>query len=502
MRVPLWLDTVSAPNYPTLTHPLDVDVCIVGAGITGVTLAYLLKDTDLKVVLIDSDHVLHGTTAYTTAKVTAQHDIVYDEIIHSYGEYQAKCYANAQTDALYFIEQTIQQLKIDCEFERKFAAIYTQDPTYVPVLEKEFKAYQTLGLKGHLVDELDLPFAIEKALILEDQAQFHPLKYTLGLLNSIAEASNIEVYENTPATDIKKQDSAYVIETAFHVEIRAQKVIQTSHFPFYDDLALLFAKIEPSRSYLIACEGAQNLPEGMYLSYEQPTHSVRTYQDLLLIGGEDHRTGNQEDTVAKYEALKGFAHQNFHVDDVIYEWSTQDYETVDKLPFVGRMQENDNIFVATGFRKWGMTNSTAAALLLRDLILDKENPYEPLFSPQRKNLKAQIKNLIFYNAQVAFELLKGKLQHVEGVTSLNPGEATVISTDEGKYGVYKDENEELFVVDITCPHLGCELNFNRAECTWDCPCHASRFSYKGEIISGPAHYSLKSTKNKIDPNLF
>ena len=499
MRVPLWLDTVSAPNYPTLTHPLDVDVCIVGAGITGVTLAYLLKDTDLKVVLIDSDHVLHGRTAYTTAKVTAQHDIVYDEIIHSYGEYQAKCYANAQTDALYFIEQTIQQLKIDCEFERKFAAIYTQDPTYVPVLEKEFKAYQTLGLKGNLVDELDLPFAIEKALILEDQAQFHPLKYTLGLLNSIAEASNIEVYENTPATDIKKQDSAYVIETASHVEIRAQKVIQTSHFPFYDDLALLFAKIEPSRSYLIACEGAQNLPEGMYLSYEQPTHSVRTYQDLLLIGGEDHRTGNQEDTVAKYEALKGFAHQNFHVDDVIYEWSTQDYETVDKLPFVGRMQENDNIFVATGFRKWGMTNSTAAALLLRDLILDKENPYEPLFSPQRKNLKAQIKNLIFYNAQVAFELLKGKLQ---GVTSLNPGEATVISTDEGKYGVYKDENEELFVVDITCPHLGCELNFNRAECTWDCPCHASRFSYKGEIISGPAHYSLKSTKNKIDPNLF
>ena len=193
MRVPLWLDTVSAPNYPTLTHPLDVDVCIVGAGITGVTLAYLLKDTDLKVVLIDSDHVLHGTTAYTTAKVTAQHDIVYDEIIHSYGEYQAKCYANAQIDAIYFIEQTIQQLKIDCDFERKFAAIYTQDSTYVPVLEKEFKAYQTLGLKGHLVDELDLPFAIEKALILEDQAQFHPLKYTLGLLDSIAELSLIHI---------------------------------------------------------------------------------------------------------------------------------------------------------------------------------------------------------------------------------------------------------------------------------------------------------------------
>lgn len=502
MRVPLWLDTVSAPHYPTLTHNLDVDVCIVGAGITGVTLAYLLKDTDLKVVLIDSDHVLHGTTAYTTAKVTAQHDLVYDHLIHSYGEYQAKCYANAQIDAIHFIEQTIQQLKIDCDFERKFAAVYTQDPKYVPTLEKEFEAYQKLGLKGHLVNELDLPFSIEKALILENQAQFHPLKYLIALLNSIANASNIEIYENTPATDIKKQESDYVINTASRVQIRTQKVIQTSHFPFYDDLALLFAKIEPSRSYLIACEGGKNSPEGMYLSYEQPTRSIRTYQNLLVVGGETHRTGNQKDTIAKYEALKCFAHTNFHVDDVIYEWSTQDYETVDKLPFVGRMQENDNIFVATGFRKWGMTNGTAAALLLCDLILGKENPYETLFSPKRKNLRAQIKNLIFYNAEVAFELLKGKLQYVEGVKSLAPGEATVISTDEGKYGIYKDEDQELFVVDITCPHLGCELNFNRAECTWDCPCHGSRFSYKGEIISGPAHYSLKSTKNKIDPNLF
>ncbi len=502
MRVPLWLDTMSAPEFSTLTHDLNVDVCIVGAGITGVTLAYLLKDTDLKVALIDSDRVLHGTTAYTTAKVTVQHDVFYHDLIHSYGEYQAKCYANAQTDALQFISQTVQDLKIDCDFEEKFAAVYTQDKKYVPLFEKEFQAYQTLGLNGRLVDELDLPFSIEKALVIENQAQFHPLKYLMGLLQSVAQSSNVEIYENTPAQDIVKQESDYVIKTASTVNICAKKVVQASHFPFYDDLALLFAKIEPSRSYLMACQGSKQLPKGMYLSYEEPTRTIRTYQDLLIVGGEDHRTGNQDDAVSKYKAIEQFAHAQFHVDEVVYEWSTQDYETVDKIPFIGRLQEKDEIYVATGFRKWGMTNGTVAALLLHDLLLEKENPWEELFNPQRKNLSAQLKNLIFFNAKVAFELLKGKLKLGDELDALNHGQAMVISTDEGKYGVYKDHEGELFVVDITCPHLGCELNFNRAECTWDCPCHGSRFSYKGEIISGPAHYSLKSTKNKIDPNLF
>ena len=502
MRVPLWLDTVSAPKYSTLTHDLSVDVCIVGAGIAGISLAYLLKDTDLKIALIDSDRVLHGTTAYTTAKITAQHDLDYQTIIHHYGEYQAKCYANAQTDAINFIEQTIKDLNIDCDFERKFSAVYTQDQKYVPILEKEFEAYQQLGLDGRLVDELDLPFSIEKALILENQAQFHPLKYLISLLHELQQSSNIEIYENTPAVELKKQEANYLIETATGVKIEAKKVVQTSHFPFYDDLALIFAKVEPSRSYLMACKGSKLMPQGMYISYEEPTRSIRTYQDFLIVGGENHRPGTEDDTIKKYETLERFAQVNFHIEEIAYEWSTQDYKTVDQIPFIGRMQENDEIYVATGFKKWGMTNSTVSALLLHDLILGKENPWESLFNPQRKNIRAQFKNLVFYNSEVAFQLLKGKLQKADELTSLNREEAMVIDTDEGKYGVYKDENDELFVVDITCPHLGCELNFNRAEATWDCPCHGSRFSYKGEIITGPAHHSLSSTKNKIDPNLF
>ena len=502
MRVPLWLDTVSIPHFSTLTHDLQVDICIVGAGITGITLAYLLKDTDLKVALIDSDRVLHGTTAYTTAKVTMQHDLVYDELIQYYGEYSAQCYANAQKQAIEFISQNVKQLNIDCDFEEKFAAIYTKNKKYVPLFEREFEAYQKLGLDGRLVDKLDLPFPIEKALVLDHQAQFHPLKYLVALLNEIKKHPNIEVYEHLPATDIKKQTDDYVVETESTVKIQAKKVVQTSHFPFFDDLALLFAKIEPSYSYLIACEAAKCHPEGMYISYEKPTRSVRTYKDLLIIGGEDHRTGVDVDHKQSYQALEQFAHTHFHVENVPYEWSTEDYETIDKIPFIGRLHEDDNIYVATGFRKWGMTNSTVAALLLRDLLLGKENPYEFLFQPGRKNLKAQLKNLILYNAEVAYELIKGKLKSPQSLESLNRGEGMVISTDEGKYGVYKNEEDELFVVDITCPHLGCELNFNSAECTWDCPCHGSRFSYKGEIITGPAHYSLKSTKNKIDPNLF
>ena len=502
MRVPLWLDTISAPKFSQLTHDRSVDVCIVGAGMAGVTLAYLLKDTELNVALIDSDEVLHGTSAYTTAKITAQHNLDYHKILNHYGEYQAKCYANAQLDALDFIEQTIKKLNIDCDFEKKFSAVYTQDEKYIPILEKEFKAYQKLGLNGRLVDELDLPFPIEKALILENQAQFHPLKYLICLLQEIKKSSNIEVYEHTPAVELKKQPTHYVIETKTGFHIEAKKVVQTSHFPFYDDLALLFAKVEPSRAYLTACKGAKTMPHGMYISYEEPTRTIRTYQDYLIVGGEDHRTGTTDDTVKKYEIIEQFARDMFEIDDISYQWSTQDYKTIDQIPFIGRMQENDEIYVATGFKKWGMTNSTVSALLLRDLILQKENPWRSLFSPQRKNIRAQFKNLVIYNAQVASELLKGKLKAGDDLESLDRGQSTVINTDEGKYGIYKDENDELFVVDITCPHLGCELNFNRAEVTWDCPCHGSRFSYKGEIITGPAHHPLTSTKNKIDPNLF
>lgn len=502
MHQSLWSLSQTVPRYPSLTHHTKADVCIVGAGLTGITLAYLLKDTDLTVVLIDSDHVLSGTTAHTTAKITAQHDLIYHDLIQTFGEYYAKCYANAQREALQFISQTITTHHIDCQFEKKFSAIYTQNDESIPVFEKEYEAYQKLGLNGRLVETLDLPFPIKKALILEDQAQFNPLKYAVALLSEIKNCPRIQIYENTPAIDIKKRDSDLTVCTKPGYTIEAKKVIQTSHFPFYDDLNFLFAKMEAQTSYLIACEGVKKMPKGMYLSYEQPTRSIRTYENYLLIGGEDHRTGTEKETTARYEALKNFAHHYFSPSQISHWWSTEDYDTVDRLPYIGQMQKDDQIFVATGFKKWGMTTATMAALLLKDLILERESPYTLLFHPKRQRVVPQLKNLIRYNAKTAFELIKGKLKSVDEIGRLLPGEAITVKTEDGKYGIYKDNQNELWMVDITCPHLGCELSFNRAEQTWDCPFHGSRFKVTGEVVSGPAHCSLKPTKNHIHPNLF
>ena len=369
MHQSLWSLSQKTSTYPPLSQHTKTDICIVGAGITGITLAYLLKDTPLTICLIDSDRVSSGTTAYTTAKVTAQHDLIYHELIHTFGHYDAKCYANAQLEALDFISQTIKQHRMDCEFERKFSAIYTQNAHDIPLFEKEYAAYQELGLKGRLVKTLDLPFPIECALILENQAQFNPVKYTTALLEEIQTYPNIRIYEQTAATDIKKKDGTLTVCTSLGYEIEAQKVVQTSHYPFYDDLSFLFAKMEAQTSYLMACEGVKNMPEGMYLSYGQPTRSIRTYQNYLLVGGEDHRTGTEKETKTRYEALTRFATQHFAPSNISYRWSTEDYDTVDRLPYIGQMKQGDQIFVATGFKKWGMTTSTVAALLLKDLIL-------------------------------------------------------------------------------------------------------------------------------------
>ena len=258
-----------------------------------------------------------------------------------------------------------------------------------------------------------------------------------------------------------------------------------------------------SHSYLIAVENASSLPHGMYISYESPTRSIRTYQNFLLIGGENHRPGTVKDTNENYEALINFAKEKFQTDAISYEWSTQDVVSIDHMPYIGRLHKDClNQFVATGYCKWGMSNGTAAALLLNQLIRGMDSPYTALFSPSRLNSKMAIKNLIAYNSKIAFEYIKGKLKLGEKNVELGVDEATIIATNEGNYGLYKDKEGLLYLVDITCPHLGCELAFNTAERTWDCPCHGSRFSYTGEVIEGPAHQALSCHHNKMNPNIF
>ena len=501
MNKSLWLDTIALPQYPILTNNIEADICIVGAGITGITLAYVLRDAGLKIALIDSDQLLHGTTAYSTAKLTAQHHVIYHDLIEDYGKCNAKRYANAQIAAVEFIKRT----NIECDLEHLTSYVYTEQKAHVQTLEKELEAAKQLGFDCELVSNLKLPFKVEKALAFHNQAQFNPLKYLTGLLKELEEYSNIVIYEQTAATSLKRlEDGGYQIETNKNHHITVKKVIQSCHFPFYDGGSLLFAKIEARTSYLMATNQPTNDLAGMYISYEKPATTLRKYKDFLIVGGGDHRTGTAKNSLQKLDIIRNFVHDQFQISDIQYHWSTQDYLTPDKLPFIGELNAAD-IYVATGYQKWGMTNGVAAALLLHDLVLGIENPWAELVNPHRFNLKAQFKDLVTYNSRVVAELVKGKLRvgelFVDIDADMEIGQAKVIETLAGTYGVYKDLDGDAHVLDITCTHLGCELRFNQSEATWDCPCHGSRFSYKGEIISGPAHRTLRRDKNKIDPNL-
>ena len=501
MNKSLWLDTVSLPIYNPLTENIEADLCIVGAGITGITLAYVLRNSGLKIVLIDSDQLLQGTTAHSTAKLTAQHHVIYHDLIKNYGKCSAKHYANAQTSAIEFVKRT----NIECDFEHLTAYIYTQQEEYVSALEEEWDAAKQLGFDCELISDLDLPFKVEKALAFHKQAQFNPLKYLVGLLKEL-ENLNIMIYEQTAAVELSQlEDGKYQIKTKNNHCITVKKVIQACHFPFYDGGSLLFAKIEARTSYLMATTQAKNNINGMYISYEKPATTMRNYKDFLIVGGEDHRTGTADNSLRKYDTIRHFVNEQFQTSDIQYHWSTQDYLTPDKLPFIGELNAA-GIYVATGYQKWGMTNGVAAALLLHDLVLGIENPLAELVNPHRFNLKAQFKDLVAYNSRVVAELVKGKLRvgalFVDVDADMEIGQSKVIETLAGTYGVYKDQDGVAHILDITCTHLGCELRFNQSETTWDCPCHGSRFSYRGEIISGPAHNPLKRDKNKIDPNLF
>jgi len=488
---------VSLPSFDALTEDISVDVAIVGGGITGITAGYLLKKEGINVAILEAGKMLNGTTGHTTAKVTAQHSLIYDEFIAHFGEEKAKLYYQSADNSLKFIKNLVQEKNIDCDFSEEDAYIYATTDEYANKIKKEAEAYKKLGIDGELHTSIPFDISIKQALSMKRQAQFHPLKYLKQLALDFIEAGGL-IYERTTATDIEEENDIPKIITRDGYKVTCKHVIISSHFPFFDKEGMYFARMYPERSYVIAVKADKDYPGGMYVSGDNPVRSLRytpvNGESLILIGGENHQTGQGPDTLTHYQELEAFAEKTFGIKEYAYRWSTQDLITLDKLPFIGPITaQKPNILVATGYRKWGMTNGTTAAILLADTILEKENPYRDLFSPTRPN-KADptIKKFISINADVAGHLLKGKLQYL-------PTDPSHLQNDEGapvmyngeRAGAYRDQDGKLHIVDTTCTHLGCECEWNHGDRTWDCPCHGSRYSYDGEVIEGPTTKPLR-----------
>lgn len=492
---PYWRE-ITFPSFEKLKQNISVDVAIVGGGITGITAAYLLKEKGLNVAIIEAGNILNGTTGHTTAKITAQHGLIYEELIQHFGEEKAGLYYQSADRSLKFITKMIQEKKIDCDYSKEDAYLYAITDEYAQKIEKEAESYQKLNISGNHETTIPFDFPIKGALVMKDQAQFHPLKYLKKLAEDFAAAGGL-IFENTTASDIEEGDTPTVITRDGH-RVSCKHLIMASHFPFYDKKGMYFARMYVERSYAIGIKAKKDYPGGMYLSVDEPSRSLRftpvNGEKLVIVGGENHQTGQGPDTLLHYLALESFADVNLGIEEYKYRWSAQDIITIDKLPYIGEITaDNPRILTATGFRKWGMTNGTTAAILLSDMILEKENPYQELFSPTRLfKADPSIKKLFTINADVAGHLLKGKLEYVgKNPNDLNNDEGAVVMVNGKRAGAYKDHDGVLHIVDNTCTHLGCECEWNHGERTWDCPCHGSRYSIDGEVINGPTHKPLK-----------
>ncbi|VEF48203.1 putative Rieske 2Fe-2S iron-sulfur protein [Bacillus freudenreichii] len=494
-----WIESTEVPAFPPLENDIETEVAVVGGGISGITAAYLLAKEGLKVTLLESTRLLNGTTGHTTAKVTAQHGLIYDELINHFGSRDTKLYYSANKDAAEFIENYIQSNAIDCDFQKESAYIYSSAENDRQTLEKEAKAYEKLGIEGGFIDSMPLQIPSIGAVEMKNQSQFHPLKYLTHMIKDLNEMG-VQIFEGTTAINMEHGDPA-VIHLRNDIRIKAKYVISASHFPFHDGKGY-FARLYPKRSYVIAVKPAQKFPGGMYLSADKPTRSFRSVkidgEEMVLVIGDSHKTGQGVPEIEHYEALEKDAVKLFGAKEILYRWSAQDFVTPDKVPYIGRISESyRNVFIATGFRKWGMAHGTFSGMLIKDLITGKENPYERFYSPSRFPLDPSLKSFVKENMNVAAHLIGGKFDRPDKeMMNIKDDEGAVITIKGKRAGAYKDNKGQLFVVDTTCTHMGCEVNWNSGDKTWDCPCHGSRFSYDGEVIEGPADQPLK----RIDPD--
>lgn len=494
-----WLTPSSQPAYSALDRDLKVDVAIVGGGIAGITAAYLLMKEGIKPVLLEADRILFGTTGHTTAKITSQHELVYGKLLAAVGTERARQYAEANESAIRQIRSIVKELQIECDLFDESAFVFTDVEGNIKKINDEVSSAIDLGIKAEYVERIPFDIPCKAAVRFDGQAQFHPRKYGLALAKEI-EKEGGTIYEQTRVVDLEERGSGYLLHTGNGKKVEAKKVVIASHYPFLNKPALYFARLYVERSYIVAIRARESYPGGMYINAEDPTRSLRSQPsdlgELTLVGGENHKTGQLDDTYRPYRALVDFAYKHFKVVDIPYHWSAQDCMAMDGIPYAGRYSEGyENLYVATGFGKWGMTNATASAMLIRDLAINGRSPWEDVYAPSRFNAAASTRNLVVENANVAAELIKGKLEPRPEDIDIKPGEGKVIDVDGHRAGAFRDANGNLHVVDTTCTHMGCELNWNTAEHSWDCPCHGSRFDVDGKVIEGPALRALNVGKS-------
>ena len=492
----LWIKTTKNNEiFEQLNDTKKVDVCVIGGGLFGLTTAYYLTKNNINTIVLEKGRIGEKVSGNTTGKITSQHDLFYAYLVDDYGYDYAQKYLEANEQAIENIKKIVNDEQIDCDFSEEKSYVYTTVEDEVPEIEKEVEVVNKLGKNAKLVSNIDLPMKIKAAIEFDGQAQFHPRKYMLGLANVISKQNKI--YENTTVVDVEKDKEGYKISTDTGNDVYAKHVVIATHFPIVNAPGFYFTKMYQSTSYLIAIETKSKLPKGMYINVKEPTYSFRTAlydgKEILLIGGVGNKTGEPITNEFHYNELKKKAKELYPDCRVLFKWDTRDCISLDKIPYIGEFSNlMKNIYVGTGFKKWGMTFSNVAATIVTDKILGKENEYEDLFKARRvepiKN-RVEVGNML-KEANKSILMSRFKIPKDE-IDDIKIGEGKIIEIDNKKVGVYKANTGEIFKVKPICTHLGCELYFNNIDKTWECPCHGSKFSYDGKSIEVPSNKNLE-----------
>lgn len=473
----IWSQSCQIEERDPMPGDIQTDVAIIGAGMTGILTAHRLQQAGIQAVVLEANRIASGQTRNTTAKITAQHGLIYHQLIKNFGVKKAEQYAMANANAVTEYRRIIDANAMDCDFEETSAYLYADS---LEELQKEAAAAKQLGLCASVVEGAPAPIPAAGAIKMEQQAQFHPLKFLQAISRPLT------IYENTSVQSVE----GHLLVTN-RGKVEAKKVVFACHFPFVNFPGLYFARMHQERSYVLALENAA-APEGMWIGAGGqwgPAYSLRRYKNLVLLGGESHRAG--ENPGGRYEALRQRAREWFPKGREVAHWSAQDCIPADHAPYIGRYAASQpNWYVATGFQKWGMTSAMVAAMILCDAICGKEHPCAGVFAPDRL-VPQGVPQIAGEGGQAVKGLVKRIFQiPQEKAQELPVGHGGVVLLEGDKVGVYKDENGAIYAVDIRCPHLGCQLEWNPDELSWDCPCHGSRFDYRGRLISGPAQEDL------------
>lgn len=448
----IWSRTAKIPERQPLDGDKKAEAAVIGGGMAGILTAYFLQESGLDTVVLEADRIGSGQTCNTTAKITSQHGMIYTKLIEKYGMEDARLYGEIHEAAIEEYERLVTDLGISCGFRRLPAYLYSR--TEKETLIEEAESASDLGLPAHFTEQTELPFPIAGAVRFDNQAQFHPLEFLRGISRSLT------IYENTRVRSVR----GHHIYTD-RGTVTANHIVFAAHYPFVNAPGFYFARQHQERSYVVAYKNVKPL-NGMYYCVDREAFSLRSHGEILLAGGGGHRTG-ENICGNSYNTVRRQAEEAFPQGQETACWSAQDCMTHDELPFIGQYSLFKPYWhVATGFRKWGMTSSMAAAKLIRDEIWNLENPYAPLFLPQRFHLKAGCKNR--------------REDYGKSIQGLCAGLCLLFRKDRSHR---------------RCTHLGCALNRNQEEGTWECPCHGSQFSQNGHVLSNPAQKPLKPSDN-------